>query len=109
MELAFRTRLLRTICEDPDKAAETYHPEVVETLIRRLGDLRAVTSPLEIFTGKPRFTNGPARMHLQLALRFEIILKPNHSIPRLDNIGDVDWVRVRRIQIMSVEGRLDEE
>ncbi len=102
MELAFETRSLRTICEDPAEAAKRLDLDVVEALIRRLGDLRAASSPLEIFTGQPRFIEDPAQMLLRLSGHYELVLQPNHAHPRLNDHGNLDWGRVRRVQVLSI-------
>lgn len=108
MEIAFRTRPLRSICEDPSEALQKYRPEVVEALIRRLGDLRAASSPLEIFTGNPRFDARHDQMTLQLSHDFELILRPNHANPRRDENDNLDWGRVRRVQVVSIGKATDD-
>ena len=86
MELSFRTRQLRSWCEDPDRALSILKPHVVEYLKSRLADLRAVV----------RSTTLKSLTHLRL---------------RLSDMGDkackeiVDSGILKRLQACATDAR----
>ena len=77
MELSFRTKELRTICEHPDRA-EGAIGQVAHLLRARLADLRAASSigdlPLDIEVARYA---GKAAMRVALDERFALYLAPH--------------------------------
>lgn len=103
MELAFRTRTLRSICEDEAKAAQHFHPEVVASLKRRLADLRAADSVDDLIAGRPRLTSDHSPViRLALVDEYELVCQMNHPNPPLDADGKLDWSRVRRLKVTLI-------
>jgi hypothetical protein len=101
LELAFGTRVLRTLCESEDAATSQLGPAVAEMLLHRLADLRAATSPHDLQVGRPRSV-APDAMAVDLAEGFQMTFCANHrTIPTLPD-GAIDWSRVRRVRVLSI-------
>lgn len=102
MDLAFKSRELRAICENQETARREFPAAVAESLQRRLADLRAAVSPHDLIVGKPRVLTIDDREHMavDLADGYVLAFHPNHpSAPR----NGLDWSSVNRIQIVSIE------
>jgi proteic killer suppression protein len=105
MELSFRTRTLRSTCEDEATTSSSLEPETVERLRRRLADLRAARTVLDLVAGRPSFGGeGKVELRLQIGDGYELYCRPNHRPLPLDEEGSVDWHRVHRLQVMEIEG-----
>lgn len=106
MELAFRTRTLRSICQDEEVAAAALDPVVLDHLRNRLADLLAASSIEELIVGQPRVEDGdPPRLVVELGPSHQLICSPNHLKSSPTPGGDLDWRRVRRLQIIAIEER----
>ena len=104
MELAFSTRDLRTNCLDLDSAVSAYGPDVAQSLIDRLADLRAANSLMEVLVGSPTFSSNPKpRVVLQLAEDYTLSCSVNHRTAQVDSSGNLDWGRVRRLLVLAIE------
>jgi hypothetical protein len=104
MELAFRTRTLRTRCTDHARAVEAYGEPAADALRTRLADLRAVTYLSELPAGRPEVVGGDPP-GLRFALRdgwFMEARVSHHNIPRSPD-GSVDLARVRRALIVEIQ------
>jgi hypothetical protein len=103
MELAFRTLRLRTWCEDPDLALTSFKPNVVAHLKRRLADLRAAESPLDLLAGGPKLIDGRVpQIAIRLADSHLLVCDVNHAKLRTDDSGRIDWAQVRRVKVKSI-------
>lgn len=103
MELAFRTRELRSICEDEDVAAERFDPRVVGSLKRRLADLRAADSVDDLVAGHPRLASDPyPAVSLDLACGYELVCHVNHPNPQVGADRQLSWPSVRRLQVTAI-------
>jgi proteic killer suppression protein len=103
MELAFRTRRLRTLCEDDTAAQDEYGPSLCEQLRSRLADLRAVNSIDELIVGQPTIDPVDRQiLRLKLTVDVEMELRVNHPSPPVDEEGAIDWSRVRRLQVLNI-------
>jgi hypothetical protein len=104
MELSFRTRELRLLCENPSKAETRFDLAVSDYLRRRIADLHAATTIDDLVAGYPRFTDGThGEMRIDIAGTHELLFRPNHQSLSRDSAGLVDWTRVHRIQIVEIE------
>jgi len=108
MELSFRTRTLRSLCESEDKAAALYGVEVAAALRRRLADLRAARTVEDLVAGK-RWLDGHEQENLHLGITggHELHCKPNHRNPPRDEHGLIAWGGVHRLQVVDIEERHD--
>jgi hypothetical protein len=104
MELAFRTRQLRALCEDQSKAAEVFGEAVVDALRRRLADIRAADSLRDLVVGSPTIESGDdPQVTFALAGTHRLVCRTNHRTPLLDSSGRTDWYRVRRLLVTAIE------
>ena len=107
MELAFKTRNLRDICEDAAVADDRYDDKVAQQLRGRLSDLRAAESPGDLVAGRPRFVEGKRPLLvLDLSSGFELICEANHVKPPRKEDGALDWLRVHRLKIVEIRGAI---
>jgi proteic killer suppression protein len=104
LELAFDTKVLRTICESEAHARRELGSHVAEALKHRLADLRAATSPKDLVAGRPRelATKSQRRMALDLSDGLSIVFCANHPKAPLTAGGDLDWSRVNRVKILRI-------
>lgn len=74
-------------------------------LRNRLSDLRAAESVTDVLAGRPRnlSVNGLDCFQFDLADQFVLTITSNHAPARLDARGHTDWLRVRRVKVVSVE------
>ena len=109
MELAFRTRSLREICEDPRKAASQLGDRVATVLQARLADLHAASRVSDLIAGAPRICGpGGTRLMIQLPDSQYLVLQCNH-VAVISNPGLVDWTAVTRLQVVSIGKELPSE
>lgn len=105
VEIAFRTRELRDICEKEANAVDALGADAAGALKRRLADLRAATSIEDLVAGKPMALHGPdeERMSVPLTENCRLVLSANHRHhPRLED-GNVNWSQVRRVKVERIE------
>jgi hypothetical protein len=103
MELAFRTKRLRTVCEDHAKAIDAYGAPAADALRTRLADLRAVTFLAELPAGLPQVTEGdPPFLRFRLRDGWVVVASvSHHNTPRSPD-GSLDLTRVRRALIIDI-------
>jgi proteic killer suppression protein len=103
MELAFRTKRLRTLCEDHDEAVKTMGQTAADVLRTRIADLRAVTYLAELPAGRPAVIDGERpQLHFELRARWSLVMEVAHqSVPRTQG-GDLDQTRVRRVRVEEI-------
>jgi proteic killer suppression protein len=103
MELAFRTRRLRTLCEDHDEAVRTMGEAAAEALRTRIADLRAVTYLAELPAGRPAVFEGERpELHFELRAGWSLLMTVGHQdVPRTEE-GDLDHTRVRRARVQEI-------
>jgi hypothetical protein len=105
LELAFETRLLRTICENEAHAKRELGSQVAEALKHRLADLHAAVSPKDLVAGEPRELEGSGpqrRMIVELCDGHSILFSANHPKNPMTAVGDLDWSRVSRVKILRI-------
>ena len=108
MELAFADRSLRQICEDSAKADRHFGVKVAEKLRRRLTDIRAVACVKDLIAGRPRELKD-GRFAVEVFGGVRIVFCANHnSNPQLKS-GAMDWCKVGRVKILTIESNHDNE
>jgi hypothetical protein len=109
LELAFETKLLRTICESEAHAKQELGPTVAEFLKHRLADLHAALSVMDIVVGQPRVLDNVSHEHMVVNLcdDYRLVFCANHPKNPLTGDGKLDWSRVRRIKIIRIENGYD--
>lgn len=100
LELAFETLDLRTLCEDEVHASAKLGPDISAALKARLADIEACNTILDLPAGNPRFVNGA--VHVSLGDGAELVLKANHAVELLDDTGQPDWNRIRRLRVLCI-------
>lgn len=104
MELSFRTRPLRSVCESDREAAACYGAEVAGALRRRLADLHAARTVDDLVTGELRFDgHEQENLHLGVMGGYELHCIPNHRNPPRDADGLIAWGGVHRLQVVNIE------
>jgi len=104
LNLAFSSKALRSLCEDKSIAERKLGPESAGRLTRRLADLRAAESLADILAADLVQYLWPATSEFSFGLNgFRLVLRVNHHAVPVDDIGDIDWKRVRRVKIVRIE------
>lgn len=109
MEIAFGSKGLRETCECGSKAKRELGDRVAERLTRRLADLRAAGSIIDVAVGNAREVPDKAGriMTIDLCDGYAIVFSANHlKNPQTDS-GKVNWSSVSRIKVLQVS-RSDE-
>jgi hypothetical protein len=103
MELAFRTRRLRALCEDHDEAVRMMGGPAADVLRTRIADLRAVTYLAELPAGRPAVMDGERpRLNFELGAGWSLLMEVGHqNVPRTEE-GDLDQTRVRRARVQEI-------
>lgn len=99
--LAFSEKALRQLCLSESKARRVLGEQVAQRLKRRLADLSAAESVMDLVAGQPCELDN-AQMSLALCDGYHIFFCANSKVPFLES-GAVDWSHVRRIKILRIE------
>lgn len=103
MELAFRTKRLRTLCQEHDGAVNEIGEPAAEVLRTRVADLRAVTYLADLPVGRPAVVAGdPPTLHFVLRDGWSLWMAVNHQTVPLTTEGDLDLSRVRRVRVEDI-------
>lgn len=104
MQLAFNSKSLRSICENEADARRELGVAAAEVLKRRLADLCASTSLMELPLGPPQIINveGQQYMSVNLGGEYQMVFCSNHPRPPLTATGELDWTQVSRIRILQI-------
>jgi len=104
LELSFANKALRELCESSVKADRKLGVDVANELRRRVADLRAATSVLDLLIGAPRETRED-QIALDVGPSFQLTFCANHNtVPKIES-GSVDWSKVSRVKILSIESK----
>ncbi len=106
VEIAFAKKSLRQLCESERTARRSLGGKVAERLKRRLADLRAANCVKDLVAGRPRELRGDraGQVAIDLGDGFQLVFCTNHGVPPLVDRSHVDWSRVNRVKIVSIEG-----
>lgn len=102
MEVAFRTKRLRSICEDPNVASESLDPVVVDQLVSRIADIRAADSLADILAGNPGLNEDQTTLTIDLTKGYKMQLQISHQNLPVDSDGHLVKGRVRRLQLVDI-------
>jgi plasmid maintenance system killer protein len=105
MEIAFENKSLRKLCESERTARRSLGARVAERLKRRLADLRAANCVQDVVAGRPRELHGNSagQVVLDLGEGAYLVFCTNHSVAPLSDGTHVDWSKVNRVKIISIE------
>ena len=109
MEIRFRNRKLRGLCEIRMRAERRLGPDSARKLRSRLSDLEAAACVAELHAGRPHVLTGARKdqLALDLAGGLRMVLSADQEpCPRYAH-GGVDWSRVTAICIESIENYHD--
>jgi hypothetical protein len=106
VNLAFATEELRDRCEFKVIGERAYGSEVARQLRERLASMREADNVFELLTGHPRPIPGGDGLCYEVSLpeNFRMVICANHKVlPRLGESGGVDWSKVTRVIVQSIE------
>ena len=105
MDVRFRNRKLRDLCETRIRAERRLGPDSARKLRSRLSDLEAATCVAELHAGRPHTLTGARKeqIALDLAGGMRMVLSPDQEPYPRHADGGVDWTRVTAIRIESIE------
>ncbi|MBP0635187.1 hypothetical protein [Cupriavidus sp. AcVe19-6a] len=106
IQLAFQNEKLRQICESSVSAKRRLGEEAARSLRTRLADLRASASPVDMVDlGFAVFDAGSdIQIFVYIDGGYAVTATVNNRPePRLED-GQLDWKRVTRLKILSIEG-----
>ncbi len=101
MEIAFKTRKLRDICEDDSLAENEYGSKVAKILKHRLADFMAGMTFSDFVVGNPRPLTSNVQL-IDLCDGFVLEISANHTKNPLLETGEIDWSKVRRIKVLNI-------
>ncbi len=108
LEVAFRSKELRSTCESPARAKRELGHSAASTLQRCLADLEAVETVAELIEIGLDFENGRSKVGL---IRFglsegrHLYCEVNHQ--HIPMIGEaVDWAKVTRLKVIHIGGEM---
>ena len=108
MEISFETKDLRTICEIEAHAQNKLGDETAGILKRRLADIRSAKTISDLIAGRPReLDDGTGQMVIDLYPSYRLVFCANHPSNPVVDSGNIDWSRVSRVKIVSIEGHLE--
>jgi hypothetical protein len=106
VNLAFATEELRTLCENRLAGERAFGMDVARQLRERLASMREAECMSDLLTGQPtEIKDGTRRCYeVHLPEDYRMVLCANHKpLPLLKETGTVDWSRVSRVLIRSIE------
>jgi hypothetical protein len=105
MEIAFRTKVLRTVCLSAKAMDERYGAEGGALLRRCLADMRAAEclGDIPLLALLPRAGSLGEEAAVDVGAGLTVVLKANHQRPPKLAGGKIDWSGVARILIQRIE------
>jgi len=105
MEIAFRTKALRTLCLNKEAMDDRYGAENAARLRVWLADLRAAQSigDAPLLHLAPLLGNLGDEAIMTIGAGLNAIVRANHQRPPKLANGDVDWLNVERLLIQKIE------
>ena len=109
MEIAFKTKELRKVCEIFEEALDAYGQRVALKMKSRLSDISLVSNYSEIPIGNPRVieSNDESLLVIDLTDGFYFQFSANHHPPIIQQSGKIDWKSVFRVKLIKI-GKNDE-
>ena len=109
MELSFDSLEIRELCHNLHTANDVVGDHDLSLLKLRLVDLDATTNAaeyLDLFHDDVTLSDDGAGFIIKLSSMYLIVVQA-HTKPPIDGAGQIDWSRVKRVKIVSLE-RLDD-
>lgn len=105
MDLAFRSKQLREVCESEERARTEFGGRIAESLKKRLADLRATTSPSDIVVGDPRIVHSDRGDHMVIDLSDGFVLRivANHPTTSRSIANTEHWSAISRVKVIGIE------
>lgn len=104
MELSFKSKKLRELCERNQVANEQLGEDLARFLHDALAELRAAPSIADISDWENRMKMGRKdRFVFQFGMEVELTLGPNHINNPVDEVGNLVWGNVSSVKILKVE------
>ena len=106
MDVAFNSKDLRTICENQELANDKFGLSIGAKLRDRLADLMAGTNIHDVVVGnpEPHQLNGHGDGYkIDLIDNYRIFITSGHVKTPLKENGEIDWNKVTRVKIVSIE------
>jgi len=104
MEIEFRNKHLRRLCEQDRYAVQELGADCAKKLQGRIADLQSVNDVLELPAGKPHPLKGDRKGQYAIELtggKRLVIIPANNPTPMLDE-ENIDWSRVTKIRIIEI-------
>lgn len=104
MQIAFKNKAIRNICEDEVVAINQFGKEIAFKLHSRLADIAAAKNVKDLVAGRPsEIENNPhSNYKLNLSNNYILIFAANNvDLPLLEN-KTVNWTKVDRIKILEI-------
>ena len=101
MDISFRTRQLRKLCEQRKVAERRLGPDGARKLIARLADLRAAACVADLRAGRPHPLSGDRHGQFALSLSggLRLVFAPDQTQDDYLMDGVIDWSLVRAVRI----------
>ena len=103
LEISFRTKTLRTVCEIRGQAEREYGKGPASAIRRRLADIRAAETSTTFLWDSRRLGDGTGRMVVNLGNSHRLVFGPNHPGATAAGTVDLDWSKVRRVKVLNIE------
>ncbi len=101
MEIAFRTRKIKRLCERGAEAQKRLGQASAKKLGARLSDLEAASSVAELVAGRPHPLVGDrvGQFAVDLSGGNRLVFSPDHEPAPVDADGSIKWDRVTKVRI----------
>lgn len=109
MDVRFRNRKLRELCEIRMRAEHRLGPDSARKLRARVSDPEATACVAELHAGRPHSLTGTRRDQFPLDLGggLRMVLSPDHEPSPRHADGGVDWYRITAVRIEAIENYHD--
>jgi hypothetical protein len=103
VQIAFQTLALRKFCENEEEAQAEFGLECAGLLKHRLADMESASSPFDLLAGKPVMDSKTGEISIELSSGYTVVIKPNHPKCPKGAGDEIDWAKVSRVKIVSIE------
>ncbi|MCA9444708.1 MAG: type II toxin-antitoxin system RelE/ParE family toxin [Candidatus Omnitrophica bacterium] len=108
MEIVYRSRQLRKICNEQKKLVQKFGPQIAKRLMQRLTELEAAES-LEDMRRLPGArcheltADRKGEFSVDLAHPYRLIFEPDYESPPKKNAGGgLDWKQITKICVLEI-------
>lgn len=105
MVIAFESKELRLVCENQALANDKYGSALTNKLHDRLADLMAANTIYDVLLGNPKqlVIGSIQGYRIELYKPFVMTLVVNHVEPPVNKANQIDWGRIFKVKIISIE------